>query len=123
MYKRLLFLTLCILLISACAPAAGSSLTIDEHLLSAAPDISTDQLVFHFASGDQNQILAKTAPYKDFRQQYEAYNRQVLAPFGYSIKDQPQPTGAHYFSIYRGDQLIAKDVMFMAPISLNTSQT
>ncbi len=123
MFKRIFFLSLCILLILACTPAAHPQLVIDEHLLTAPPDLSTDQLMFHFASGNQEQILAKTAPYRDFRSQYKEYNRQALAPFGYSIKDQPEPAGAGYFSIYRGDQLVAKDVMYMAPISVNTSRT
>jgi hypothetical protein len=123
MCKRFLFLFLCILLISACVPAAQSQLVIEEHLLTAPPDLSTDQLVFHFASGNQDQILAKTAPYRDFRKQYEDYNRQALAPFGYSLKDQAEPAGAGYMSIYHGDQLVAKDVMFIPPVSVNASKT
>jgi hypothetical protein len=123
MCKRLPFMFLCVLLIAACSPAAQSQLVIDEHLLAAPPDLSTDQLVFHFATGDQDQILAKTAPYRDFRHQYEEYNRQALAPIGYSLKDQADPPGAGYFSIYHGDQLLARDVMFMAPVSTNTSRT
>lgn len=123
MCKRLLFLFLCILLISACGPAAHPRLVIDEHLLTAPPDLSTDQLVFHFASGDQEQLLAKTAAYRDFRKQYEDYNRQALALFGYSLKDQAEPAGANYVSIYHGDELVARDVMFMAPISVSASKT
>lgn len=123
MFKRLFLLFLCALLITACAPATHSRLVIDEHLLSAPPDLSTDQLVFHFASGEQGQLLARTAAYKDFHKQYEEYNRQALAPFGYILKDHSEPPSAGYFSIYLGDQLIAKDVMFMPPVSLNASQT
>ncbi len=123
MYKRIFFLSLCVLLIAACVPDPHSQLVIDEHRLSAPPDLSTDQLVFNFASGDQKAALAKTAPYRDFRQQYEEYNKQALAPFGYSIKDQPEPPGAGYMSIYRGDQLIAKDVQYLPPISVSASQT
>ena len=123
MFKRVLFPVLCALLIPACVPATHAKLVIDEHLLKAAPDLSTDQLVFHFASGDQTALLAKTAPYRDFRRQYEEYNRQVLAPFGFTLKDQAEPAGAGHFSIYRGDQLVAKDVMYMPLISLNASQT
>ncbi len=124
MRKCVIFSFVCILLLAACLPAPLPSpqLVVEEHRLAAPPDLSTDQLVFRFAGGDQ-QILAKTASYRDFRNQYEEYNRQALAPFGYTLKDQPEPAGAGYFSIYRGDQLIAQDVMFMAPISINTSQT
>ncbi len=123
MCKRMFLVFLCTLLITACVPAARPSLVIDEHKLAAAPDLSTDQLVFHFASGDQSQILAKTSAYRDFHRQYVEYNRQALAPFGFSLKDQAEPASASYFSIYHGDQLIAKDVMFMRPVSLNASQT
>ncbi len=123
MLKRVLFLSLCTLLIAACAPAQSPGLVIEEHMLTAPPDISTGQLVFHFASGNQEQVLAKTAGYRDFRWQYEEYNRRVLAPFGYSLKDESQPPNAGYFSIYHGDQLIAKDVMLMRPVSVNASGT
>ncbi len=123
MFKRLFLLFLCSLLIGACAPAAHPQLVIDEHLLTAPPDLSTDQLVFHFASGDQEQILAKTASYRDFRKQYEEYDRQLVAPFGYILKDQSEPPSAGYLSIYLGDKLIAKDVMLMRPLSVNASQT
>jgi hypothetical protein len=123
MYKRTLFLAVSMLLIAACVPDPHAQLVVEEHLLKTAPDLSTEQLVFQFATGDQKVILAKTASYKDFRQQYEAYNRQVLEAFGYLIKDQTEPSGAGYMSIYRGDQLVAKDVMYMAPISVNASQT
>ncbi len=123
MFKRASMLSLCLLLVASCAPAARRGLVIDEYLLSAPPDFSSDQLVFHFASGDQAQILAKTASYKDFHQQYKDYSRQVLAPFGYLLKDQSEPAGAGYFSIYHGDQLIAKDVMYMRPLSVNASKT
>ncbi len=124
MIKRVFYLSLCILFITACGPAAHSKLIIDEHLLTAPPDLSTDQLVFHFAQGDQNQILAKTAAYKDFRKQYLEYNRQVLAPFGYSLpQDATQAASGGTFDIVRGDQSIARNVMYMGPVSLNASQT
>lgn len=125
MFKRILSLSVCILLIAACAPAARSSLVIDEHLLTAPPDLSTDQLVFHFATGDQAQLLEKTAAYRNFHRQYEEYNRQALATFGYVLKDEPgnQPDDVTLYSIYRGDQLIGKDVMYMPPLSLSASQT
>lgn len=123
MVRRASLLSLCILLMASCAPAARPALVIDEYLLSEAPNLATDQLVFHFASGNQAQILAKTAPYKDFHQQYKLYDARLLAPFGYLLKDQSLPAGAGYFSIYHGDQLIAKDVMYMRPLSVNASGT
>ncbi len=124
MHKRLFFSFVCLLLLAACGQVTDPlpQLLVEEHRLTAPPDLSTDQLVFRFAGGGE-QILAKTAAYRDFRKQYEEYNRKALASFGYTLKDQPAPAGAGYFSIYRGDQLIAQDVMFMAPISINTSQT
>ncbi len=124
MIKRVFYLSLCILFITACVPAAHSKLIIDEHLLTAPPDLSTDQLVFHFAQGDQNQILAKTAAYRDFRKQYLEYNRQILAPFGYSLpQDATQAASGGSFDIARGDQWIEQGVMYMGPISLNASHT
>ncbi len=123
MSRRVLLVFLFILLMTGCVPAARSPLVIQEHRLTAAPDLSTDQLVFHFASGDQEQVLAKTSSYKDFHRQYKDYNRQALAPLGYSLKDQAEPAGAGYLSIYHGDRLIAKDVVSLRPVSVNASQT
>src|SRR5512138_1403956 len=123
MFQRVSVCLICVLLLAACIPASPSQLVIEEHLLSGPPDVSTDQLVFHFAQGDQEAILAKTAPYRDFRKQYNEYNRQALAPFGYSLKEQAEPAGAGYVSIYRGDELVAKDALFLKPVSVNASQT
>ena len=124
MFKRFRLLLAWGLILEGCSMPRPAQLVIAEHLLSGAPDISTDQLVFHFAQGNQEAMLAKTASYRDFRTQYKEYNRQILAPFGYSLTDDKSESGASgYFSIYRGNQLIAKDVMYMAPVSLNASQT
>src|SRR5512143_465203 len=49
----------CLLLLSGCmlSPSGGTKdLVINEHLLSYGPDVGTDQLVFKFASGDQDEI-------------------------------------------------------------------
>jgi hypothetical protein len=123
MYKRWLFVLLCAVLMAGCGPGAKSRLVIEEHLLTAAPDLSTDRLAYHFASGDQDAALAKTAAYRDFRKQYEDCNKGALAPFGYTLKDQAEPAGAGYFSIYHGDRLVAKDVLFMPPVSVNASKS
>lgn len=98
---------------------------IQEHLLSAPPDVSTDRLVFHFAEGDQDQILAATRGYKDLAAQSLAYNRRALESFGYILKThQKSENGFSYetIEIDRGDQLLARDIITMQPVSLNASQ-
>ncbi len=130
MFKRILVCSLCFLTLAACSIAAPSAarpqLVIDEHLLSGPPDISTDQLVYHFASGDQNAILAKTAPYKDFLSQWKQYNGRALQPFGYQLKYKPQSSGGlswETVDIYKGDQVIASDAVSVHPLSVNASGT
>src|SRR5512146_2727906 len=93
MFKRLFLCSLCFLLMAACAPAARPRLVVDEYLLSGPPDISTDQLVFHFAQGDQAAILARSAPYKDLVAQEKEHNRRVLEPFGYELRFNPKTAG------------------------------
>ena len=126
MLKRICVWVLCALALAACAPAARRDLVIEEHLLRAAPDISTDRLVFHFAGNDQQAVLARSAPYKDLPAQTDEFNRRALASFGYELKFQPAPDGDpsyHTTDIYRGDRLIARGAVGMAPISLNASGT
>lgn len=102
------------------------ALVINEYLLSAPPDISTEQLGFQFADGDQKEIMARSEAYRDFGTQISEYNSRALAPFGYSLKDyQKSDYGtSHWYSfIYHGDEMIAQDVMFITPISVNASGT
>ncbi len=124
MLKRICVCMLCILVLAACAPAGRPQLVIEEHLLSAAPDISADQLVLHFAEGDQNTILARTAPYKDYFTQWKEYNTRLLEPFGYQLRFKPAPSGGASYAavdIYKGDQAIARDAVLVHPVSVNAS--
>jgi hypothetical protein len=116
------WLWIVLLLSGNCRPAPQPQFVIDEYLLSAPPDLSTDRLVFHFAQGDQEQILARTQAYRDFHQQVSEYNTAGLAPFGYSLKGF-QESDHTYSEIYRGDQLLAADVVFLNPVSINASGT
>ncbi len=123
MFKRFCLSALCILILSACSLAPRFQLTIEEHLLTGAPDISTDQLVYHFAQGNQDSLLSRTKHYKDFNSQAIAYNQRLLEPLGYILKTHPSPEGGKYVDIYHGDQLVARDVVTMRPVSMNASQT
>ena len=126
MFKRLFFCSLCFVILAACAPAARSQLVVDEYLLSGPPDISTDQLVFHFAQGDQDAILARSAPYKDLVAHQKEHNRRVLEPFGYELRFNPKTAdGSPYetIDIYHGTQRIAQDAVTVHPLSLNSSET
>ncbi len=126
MLKRILVCSLCVVVMAACAPAARSQLVIEEHLLNGPPDISTDQLVFHFAQGDQAALLARTASYKDFASQWKQYNIRALESFGYQLKFKPQGSGGLSWEttdIYKGDQAIARDAVLVHPLSVNASGT
>ncbi len=126
MLKRLLVCSLCLLMLAACAPAAADPLIVEEHQLSGPPDISTEQLVFHFAKGDQNTILARTAPLKDFLSQWKDFNAQALKPFGYELKYKPQSSGTiswETVDIYKGAQVVAQDAVTVHPVSVNASGT
>lgn len=128
MLKRVYFCLACILILAACStpPVADSPLTINEYRLSAQPDISTDQLVFHFAEGDQQAILAKTSAYRDFAAQYLAYNRSVLEPFGYSLRQSGGSTSLDPYKpidILQGDKPVVQGVVMLHPASLNASDT
>jgi hypothetical protein len=102
------------------------TLVVEEHRLSGPPDISTEQLVFYFAEGDQEQILARSAPNRDARAQITAYNTRVLASFGYRMEDyQLSPYGypLWYSRIYRGKEVIAERADWVKPASVNASGT
>jgi len=121
MFKQICLVSVCILILTGCSLAP--QLVVDEHLLSGPPDISTDQLVFHFAQVDQDAILAHTKPYKDFSGQARLYNQQALEPLGYILKTHQTPEGGYLTDIYHRDQLIARDAVTMRPVSLNASGT
>lgn len=115
---------------AGCAPriatAAQQALVVEEHLLSGEPDISTDQLVFHFAAGDQEQILAHTAPYRDPRVQITEYNNRVLAAFGYRFENYQQSVNGYpqwYSRIYHGEDEIGHGADWVKPASVNASGT
>lgn len=120
----------CTLLLAGCLPLSSTqkpqALVINEYLLSAPPDISRERLVFHFTEGDQKEILARTEDYRDSRTQINEYNRLALAPFGYTLEGYHRSDGGfpHSYSfIYHGDEMIARGVMYMPPISVNASGT
>jgi hypothetical protein len=123
MLKNIFLFSLCVLLMAACTPAARSDLVVEEHLLSGPPDISTDELVFHFAQGDQAAILARTASYKDYFDQWKEYNARLLEPFGYELKTRQTPEGGTIIDIYLGNQPVGEDVITLRPVSVNASKT
>ncbi len=126
MLKRLFVCSLCLVMLAACKPAAPASLVVEEHQLSSPPDISTDQLVFHFARDDQAAVLARTAPLRDFLSQWKEYNTQLLKPFGYELKYKPQSSGSvswETVDIYKGTQVVAQDAVTVHPLSVNASRT
>ena len=98
--------------------AEPHELVVSEYLLVGQPDISTDRLEFRFINGDQKEILKQTEDSRDFRSQAATYNSMALGPFGYSFEDSYQ-----YAQILHGDTVIANDVLFMRPISVNASRT
>jgi hypothetical protein len=115
---------------AACGPVAVTtaprSLVVEEHRLSGPPDISTDQLVFHFADGDQERLLARTAPYRDARAQVTAYNNRILSSFGYRMENyQRSPYGIPLWStrIFRDQEVIADAADWVKPASVNASGT
>jgi hypothetical protein len=114
--------TICLLISAGCSASPQPTLVIEEHLLTGAPDVSTDRLVFHFASGDRDQVLARSASYRDFQQQISDHNSRVLASFGYSLGGYQQSSHS-YSQIYHGAQLLAGDVVFMNAVSVNASGT
>jgi len=108
------------------------ALVINEYLLSAQPSTSTlfeEKLVFYFANGNQDEILARTEKYRDYSQQIAEYNNKVLKSFDYRQEDyqKEQDEGSGYFSwysnIYHGDKKIVSDALFVRPVSVNTSGT
>lgn len=108
------------------ATTAPQTLVVEEHLLSGVPDISTEQLVFHFAEGNQEQIMARSAPYRDVRAQITSYNNRVLASFGYRMEDyQRSPDGVPLWStrIFSGQEVIADVADWVNPASVNASGT
>jgi hypothetical protein len=108
------------------APTVPPALVVEEHLLSGPPDISTEQLVFHFADGDQEQILARTAPYRDARTQITQYNNRVLSSFGYRIESYTQSQFGYplwKYRIYKGEDVIAENADWVTPASVNVSGT
>lgn len=120
---------ICLLVLTGCTitrPGGSRGLTVNEYLLSAPPDISTDRLVYHFAAGDQEAVLARTALYRDYFKQVNEYNSPTLSAFGYSLRDHTesgQGDSPSYSKIYHGDQLVADHVVFIKPISVNASGT
>lgn len=99
----------CLFLLAACLPLETAQvqkeLIINEYLLASPPDYSTEHLVFHFASGDQEAILAGTATYRDYQKQIEEYNNRLLTPLGYRQED------------YQKEQFEGSGFFFGIPIS------
>jgi hypothetical protein len=107
-------------------PTKAPNLVINEYRLTAAPDISTDQLVYKFADVNQEKSLATTKAYKDYRSQVMDYNNELLKPFGYSLRgyEQYANTDVHWFAnLYRGSELIGANVDNMTPVSVKASKT
>lgn len=126
--KLKVILSLLLLLLTSCVLPSNKSpdLVIHEYLLVGPPDISTEMLSFRFANGDQKEILARTATYRDARQQIAEYNNKLLNDFGYRLGDyqgKDYSEAGRYFNIYRGENLIATSVVFMSPLSVNASKT
>ncbi len=106
-------------------PTQSENLQIDEYLLKGPPDISTEQLVFEFAVGDKERLLAKTAPYRDWRAQILEHNNAILQRFGYRQQNIFLDKSDNFYwkaRIYRGDELLA-DADYVGPLSMNQSQT
>jgi hypothetical protein len=123
----------CLFLLAACLPLETAQvqkeLVVNEYRLSSPPDYSTERLVFHFVSGDQEAILAETETYRDYQKQIGEYNNRLLMPLGYHQEDyqKEQFEGSGYFfwysDIYRGDEKIVDGALFIGPISVNASGT
>ncbi len=120
----------CMFILTACtalSPAKPPELVINEYLLVGGPDISTDQLKFHFANDDQEEILASTESYRDYQKQIAEHNNRVLAPFGYRQEDYQQDNGFGYSfwysNIYHSDEKIVNGALFVSPVSVNASGT
>jgi hypothetical protein len=121
-------LSILLSMLTSCALPSHQSpeLMIHEYLLVGSPDISTDMLNFRFAKGAQKEILAHTEAYRDTRNQIAEYNSRALEPFGYHLGDyqgNDYSEVGRYFNIYHGEKLIAANVDFVSPISINTMKT
>jgi hypothetical protein len=90
------------------------ALIIDEYLLDGPPDISQEMLAFEFVEGDKKEILQKTESYRDYQVQIKQYNNRALEPFGYSKER---------FNIYKSGEVIARNIFWMQPVSVNASKT
>ena len=124
------FIVLAIL--AGCVPSSplpeSRALVINEYLLGDGPSVGTDQLVFHFASGNQEEILARTEEYREYGKQIATYNNKILKSFGYRQEDYQRDDNGygHLFwhsDIYRGDENIVSDAQFVKPVSVNTAYT
>lgn len=107
-------------------PAKTSNLVINEYRLTAAPDISTDQLVYKFAEGNQEKSLENTKAYKDYRSQIMDYNNALLEPFGYSLRgyEQYANTDVHWSAnLYHGSELVSANIDSITLVSVNASKT
>lgn len=110
-------------------PGPPQALVINEYLLSSSPDFSTDNLVFHFAEGNQDEILTSTEKYRNYIKQIEEYNNIALKSFDYRQENyqKEQMEGSGYFfwysDIYHGDEKIVSEALFVKPVSVNTSGT
>ena len=124
---RKALLSALLVLAAACSPSpAAGGLVIHEYLLSYGPSVATDSLVFKFASGDQEKILAETAKYRDYASQAYEYNRDALARFGYTLdRYECEDIGGSNpcYSISQGGKQAAKDLLFVEPVSVNASGT
>lgn len=119
-------------ILTGCAPSsplpAPQALVVNEYLLVGGPNISTEQLVFHFANGDQKEILARTETYRDYSKQIAEYNNKVLKRFDYRQEDyQRDDNGYGYLfwhsNIYHGGEKIISGALFVKPVSVNASNT
>jgi hypothetical protein len=102
------------------------ALVIDEYLLGGRPDYSSDRLVFHFAEGDKDEILRKTEAYRNYQALILKHNNPILERFGYRQEDylKTQTRQDFWYSrLYQGDVLLADDIYYMPPVSLNASGT
>jgi hypothetical protein len=119
-------------IVAGCVPSsplsASRALVINEYLLGYGPSVGTDQLVFRFANGNQEEILARTGEYREYGKQIAAYNNKILKSFGYRQVDSQQDDNGdgHLFlhsDIYRSDEKIVSNALFVKPVSVNTSYT
>jgi hypothetical protein len=107
----------------------ASGLVINEYLLDAPPDYSTERLKFVFANDDKEEVLAATENYRDFHRQILARNNEILQKFNYRQggfkKEQYAGTGYFfwYYNLYHGSEKIISDAWFVESVSVNASGT